>query len=183
MGTTALFVELIVIGAGTTAWLAMLFLALFEVSRLPDTIPDSLAAFLVLGLPLVYLLGILADRLADGAFEALFVKRARGRYFAKSEDYYQARRTVLATASPMAELLEYGRSRMRICRGWAFNALVALAPANMLLANYNASRKAWLVTNIALFSLALLCWWCWHRLADTEYRKLKDNAIGGPTGE
>ena len=81
----------------------------------------------------------------------------------------------------MVELLEYGRSRMRICRGWAFNAVFALLPANMLLEKYDGGTKARIVTNVTLVSLALLCWWCWHRLADTEYRKLKNNWVSVTT--
>lgn len=177
MGTTALFVELLVIRAGTTGWLAMLFVALFGDASLPKTIPESLPGLLILGAPFVYLLGILADRLADGVFEALFVRRARDPYFPVKEDYYLARRALLATASPMTELLEYGRSRMRICRGWTFNAVIALVPANMLLATSEFGAKAWIATNVALFSLAVLCWWCWHRLADTEYRRLKSTTL------
>jgi hypothetical protein len=74
----------------------------------------------------------------------------------------------------MAALLEYGRSRMRICRGWALNSLVAVIPVNLLFSRQERPYlRGWIFLNVALLLLAFLCWYCWRRLADTEYRKLR----------
>lgn len=48
---------------------------------------------------------------------------------ATDEEYHTARRTIVVHAEPMYRLRQYGRSRMRICRGWALNAALLSVPA------------------------------------------------------
>ena len=55
------------------------------------------------------------------------------------------------------EHLEYGRSRLRICRGWAFNALLTLVMLNYLFffAKFSLGSGQILVCNLLLNSILL----------------------------
>lgn len=117
MSTTNLFVELIVIGVGTFIWILLLLSAMFgwELGTLVSLVPLETAVPLV---SLVYVLGIAMDRLADVTFETLWGKSLRKSRFGELRNYYDARRQILTKSERLSELLEYGRSRLRICRGW-----------------------------------------------------------------
>jgi hypothetical protein len=177
VGTTNLFVELVVIGIGAFAWVPLVVLAFFGWQWLPREVVLS-PNLLVPALSVVYLLGILTDRIADGLFEWLFARRLRAASFSTAEAYYSARRDVLAHEERMAALLEYGRSRMRICRGWTLNTLLTIIALNVFLAMRIAwsptAVRAQLFANIALVLLCVLSWYSRHRLAQTEYRKLSN---------
>ena len=68
MSTTNLFVELIVIGIGAAIWVVLAALAVFGYSWVPlDQVFSTFAAAPFLGV--VYVLGIILDRVADAVFE------------------------------------------------------------------------------------------------------------------
>ncbi|MEZ6053964.1 MAG: hypothetical protein R3C02_21645 [Planctomycetaceae bacterium] len=61
-------------------------------------------------------------------FDKLFSGPLRARYFSDRRDYQDARRLVISSSSRLANMHDYGRTRIRICRGWSLNALlIALA--------------------------------------------------------
>ena len=173
MATTQLFVELLVIGFGTLAWLG-LFAAAFlgydpaqfyhgvlSVKALP---PVSVA---------VYVLGIVTDWVADRLFERRDA-RLRRRYFgADQARYFDARRTLMVYGPALWEHLEYGRSRLRICRGWALNA--ALLPVSLdvlAFARRPTASMPWeqvVVYNLGLGLFGVLCAYCWRALTEKEY--------------
>ncbi|MCB1057329.1 MAG: hypothetical protein KDD11_17655, partial [Acidobacteria bacterium] len=141
MTTTHLFAELLVIGFGSLVWLAVLGASLFgwDLSQVSKDI--SLWEVLLPVLSLVYVLGILTDRVADWLFDRLDL-RYRARYFAGDTDrFYEARRLLVYYGDLLWSHLEYGRSRMRICRGSALNALVFLISINIAWARAPASDQ------------------------------------------
>jgi hypothetical protein len=179
MSTTSLFVELIVIGVSTLVWLALLIFAVFGYAWVPiDVLLSPAAAVPVLAV--VYVLGIISDRIADAVFDRIWSDDLRGPYFQNKAEYYQARRRILIHSERLSDLLEYGRSRLRICRGWAFNSiLVAIALNAFLWTNFGNLPSTWPVSifsSIFLLALAVGAWFAWQRLVKAEYRKIKEQA-------
>src|SRR5215210_8108672 len=131
MGTTNLFVELVVIGVGAMAWLCLLILTVFGWTWIPLEKLFSTTALLPL-VSLIYLLGIVSDRIADSIFERFWVERLQLTRFANTNEYHVARRQILTGSERLSDLLEYGRSRMRICRGWTLNSVLIAIALNLL---------------------------------------------------
>ena len=79
----------------------------------------------------------------------------------------------------LSDMLEYGRSRLRIVRGWTFNTILAILSLNLLIwTRFSSEPWAGAVSIFATLSLAILglaCWFAWRSLMVSEYRKIKDN--------
>jgi hypothetical protein len=179
VSTTNLFVELLVIGSGAFTWLALLVLAALG----PEAIAvDRTVALLsaVPALSLVYVLGIVWDRIADAVFGAIWGERLRDAEFADVGAYYAARRRILTDSESLSELLEYGRSRLRICRGWTLNApLIGAALALYLFAHGggpDGSVLPFMLLSAGTIVLTIGCWFSWHSLSAAEYRKVREQA-------
>ena len=127
MNTTSFFVELIVIGVGAAIWIVLGVLSVFGVSWLStSSFNKDLGLLLVVpALSLIYVLGIIIDRGADWVFGP-WSRALQRREFTSAEEYYRARTIVYARHEALTDLYEYGRSRLRICRGWALNAVLIL---------------------------------------------------------
>lgn len=78
----------------------------------------------------------------------------------------------------MYRIRQYGRSRMRICRGWAVNAMLLLVPANLYLGRAlgDDRLRALLLLNVGLALLLVGTMFSWRVLADGEYRKIRGGA-------
>ncbi len=180
MNTTNVFVELLVIGLGAlVAGLLVLGVAMEPGVLHPGALVEagtSLAVFVPL-LAAAYVLGILVDRLADRVF-AGWASRIRHRHFESDDAYHDARRTIVYYSEPMYRIRQYGRSRMRICRGWAVNAVLLLVPANWYVARAaDAGRgRALVLVNAALLLVLLGTTFSWRVLAHGEYRKIRGGA-------
>jgi len=179
MSTTSLFVELIVIGSGVFLWLLFLSLACFGISDI------ALNQTILLGsaipvLSFIYVLGIVWDRLADAFFGRVWGDGLRSSEFEDIADYYDSRRVILTKSPELSELLEYGRSRLRICRGWTLNApLVGLSLELFLFSRPDLLQNTLAVSVLVVavsVTLTLGCWFAWSSLAKAEYRKVKEQA-------
>lgn len=175
--TTHLFVELLVIGIGALAWLVLLGAALFGYDPV-----DFSGRLLSLGalfptLAVAYLFGILVDRVADWSLDFWDRKHREACFGADRDAYFEARRTLLMKAPALWGHLEYGRSRLRICRGWALNCL-------LLLVSFNAAVAAGslfppitvpqaMAGSIFLVALGALCLASWRALNRKEYQKIQ----------
>ncbi|MEQ8692337.1 MAG: hypothetical protein RIC89_16075 [Pseudomonadales bacterium] len=179
MGTTNLFVELVVIGAGVMIWLLLLVFTI--VGRPPLAISEAmLLASAIPLLAITYVAGIIWDRIVDVLFEKLWVDRWRPRFFATKTDYYNARRAILTKSERLSELIEYGRSRMRICRAWTLNALLITVSGVAFLFSDHRNEpefalKVWAVILIGT-AFSVGAWFAWASLVKTEYRKIKDQS-------
>ncbi len=177
MATTQLFVELLVIGFGVLAALLILGAVIFDY-QLAFLLTGGLSAKAAVPLLVAaYVLGIVADRIADRFFER-FDARYRKKYFGADQDcYFHARRTLMLHGQALWEHLEYGRSRLRICRGWVLNsALLAVAVTVFAFARSSSGWKFWLqvsLSNIGLISFGALCAYCWRSLTEKEYKKIE----------
>ena len=178
MNTTSLFVELVVIGAGVITWVVLLAVALggYPVASFGQGV---LLASAIPVLALVYVFGIVWDRLADTIFNRFWGCDLRARYYSDTGEYYRDRRAILISAPALADLLEYGRSRLRICRGWSLNALLIAISLWLLLGLQTglANTAILLFASLAALLLSLGCWFAWRNLTLTEYRKIKDQAL------
>ena len=179
MNTTSLFVELVVIGVGVMIWVLLLAIAFGGVPAAAFDQGLLLAAAIPV-LALIYVFGIVWDRFADAIFNRLWGIGLRAHYYAEIGEYYSDRRVLLIEAPALAELLEYGRSRLRICRGWSLNALFISVSLWVLLAvqseQSESTRALLLVASLAGLLLAAGCWLAWRNLTLTEYRKIRDQA-------
>src|SRR5437879_6196783 len=127
MSTTSFFVELIVIGVGAAIWIVLAVLSIFGVSWLSTSSFNKDLGFLLVApaLSLVYVLGIITDRAADWVFGP-WSRALQRREFENAKEYYRARTIVYTRHESLTDLYEYGRSRLRICRGWALTAVLIL---------------------------------------------------------
>jgi len=178
MNTTNVFVELLVIGLGP--FTALLLVVLIALHPGPGALvallgAGSSLALLVPMLAATYVLGIVTDRLADAVFGGS-AARVRHLYFETDDAYHDARRTILYYAEPIYRLRQYGRSRMRICRGWAVNALILLVPANVFVLRVGGGAVALVLLDAVLLLTLLGTVLSWRALAHGEYRKIRGGA-------
>jgi hypothetical protein len=179
MSTSNLFVELIVIGVGAFIWILLFTLSLFGVDWIPvEQIFSYVAAIPILAI--IYVLGIISDRVADAVFEWLWSDDLRGAFFTDRKEYYNSRRIILTRSQRLSDLLEYGRSRLRICRGWTFNSILILISYNTFLFTQLSGQKYVLSLSIfgSLFILLIVvgAWFSWRNLVLSEYLKIKEQA-------
>lgn len=179
MATTNLFVELLVIGVGAACWVGLLILAAFGVEFTHFELLKTYPVLMTL-LALVYLLGIVSDRIADLVFDRLFSLPLRAKYFDHKRDYQDARRLVFSTSNRLADMHEYGRTRIRICRGWSLNAALITVCLNVFL-QAQCSDMPWFGAatrwgTVGMVMLSLACWWSWRMLCLTEYLKIREHA-------
>lgn len=178
MGTTDLFVELIVIGVGAFIWIVLGTFSMFGYSWVPKELfsVSSLIPFL----SLVYIVGIVTDRIADVLFDTIWVPKMQRKYYSSSATARDDRRLIYSENEYLANLIEYGRSRLRICRGWAFNAVLILIAANFFIVTQVSGRdlqnKLFIWVNLLVGFVAVFSWYSWYQLQETQYRRLKDDA-------
>ena len=179
MSTTSLFVELIVIGVGAALWVGLLIISVFGYD---DAVMKTLASPVatVVLLSVIYLLGIVTDRIADLIFDKRWGSAIRKQWFDSVEDYYRARSDIFEKSQLASELLEYSRSRLRICRGWAFNSVISAVALTIFLftPSYPTLDKPRLFAfgTLGLLLLALGAWYSWKKLAESEYRRVHEYA-------
>lgn len=186
MNTTSLFAELMVIGAGAMVWVVLLVLAVvgppahdgFLLKELAHH--DNLWVFsMFLLTALTYVLGIIVDRFADWAFGyvARYYKKKGGFFLFETKAEAREAKTVLyEKSSPLREVFEYGRSRLRVCRGWTFNALfigvTGAAVVVFQLAEY-PEKGLLLFTVVAAFGLLTVgAFLAWRKLLKSESSRL-----------
>lgn len=120
MNTTALFVELIVIGTGAAIWLILLLVSIFGYTWVSWKETTALVALIPV-LSLIYVLGIVVDYLVFLLYSK-WDKRLRRYKFPNNEEYESARIYVYTYATGnIINRLEYDRSRIRIVRAWSIN--------------------------------------------------------------
>ena len=183
MATTHLFVELLVIGFGALAWIVLLFAAVFgyDISAIKDQLLPLGALFPILSL--AYVFGILTDRVADWIFDWLWEDTQYSKIYGdefKTDSYFEDRRTLVVESPELWQFIEYGRSRLRICRGWALNSLLLLLALVVYaaLGKGAAVLRGWplVFMGLALILLAFLCWKSWQKLNYKEYEKIRRQA-------
>ena len=167
MSTTDLFVELIIIGMGAAIWLLLLLFSAFGYDWVPLEKVFSLAA-LIPFLSVVYVLGIVIDRISDTIFGKIWAVSLLKKVYRQGEKYLDDRRLIYIHPGRLGNLLEYGRSRLRICRGWTLNAVLILVSMNIFI--WSSVVDTTLQIRLSIFGSLLLGlfaygnWFSWYQL-------------------
>lgn len=180
MSTTDLFVELLVIGLGAAVWVLLLILSIFGIDWFTFEQLTSVTV-LVPALGFVYVLGIVTDRAADAIFDRYFKLPLKRLYYSEGSDQdFRDRRYVYVKSEYLTSLLEYGRSRLRICRGWCFNGVLIIIALNIFAwSQLSTSAVSWRLSIYGTLLMGVLVWgaWrAWRQLILDDYRKIKEQA-------
>jgi hypothetical protein len=179
MNTTSLFVELIVIGVGAVIWL---FLCVFSLVPFPAIDPSNFSTLVSLApvLSIAYVLGIIVDRISDALFEKVFIQKIHSRYYGSKDEYKNDRRFVYLHGGSLVDLLEYGRSRLRICRGWFLNSILILVMMNLFLnsriQDFDFRMRLSLLGNTLCLLLIASSYFAWYQLCMNDVRKVKEQS-------
>ena len=137
-----------------------------------------LPALILPFLAITYVLGIVMDRVSDWLLTSRKTQ-LRILVFGSVESYRSARLAVLREGGPgITELFEYGRSRIRIARSWAFafalNAVTALPYSLLQLGIPTLSHRiaCGLSLMLPILGLSLLTFWAWLCLVTNDYERL-----------
>ncbi|MBX2865970.1 MAG: hypothetical protein KTR27_20660 [Leptolyngbyaceae cyanobacterium MAG.088] len=176
MNTTDLFVELIVIGVGATIWVVLLVLGIFGYGWVPFDHLLALPSLLPI-LAITYIFGIVTDRAADSLFDTVWKSKLVQQFYVKDGDDYDDRRYIYLRSERLASLLEYGRSRLRICRGWVLNTTLILISLDVFIlrqvSGVSTQIAMFLFSNLFLILLIYGLWFSWKQLTLADYRKVK----------
>lgn len=179
MSTTALLVDLLIIGIQTATWITCLVLTLYGINWIePAKLKGWEVTIGVLLLSLVYPLGVFMDNLADDLLSG-WRKRIRKRHLPNDT------RTVLellmtAKDDKLSAYYDYLRSRIRISRSTALNYLLItiLSPIYVVVRHGGVIELPVLSICVTLlvFSalVAGLALYTWVRLMDSFYFKMKE---------
>ncbi|MBX2803959.1 MAG: hypothetical protein KTR31_40155 [Myxococcales bacterium] len=138
MSTTSLFAEILIIGAGAALAACVWIWTILGGGPLPSLGEDAGAVGLA-ALPFVYFLGVLVDRWGDVLFTPVDALLGRRVYRAASVAafhavYFPDHRLVREESGPLSAVLDYAKSRIRICRGWVVNSALLAAGVGTALA-------------------------------------------------
>lgn len=190
MNVTALFVELLVIGMGTATWLA-LFLAAILGYRFDTNLLQENPALIGTLTAIVYVLGIVVDRLVRDLFMPTLEAKARSAVFTadriarikaiapdidESNLSMEMEKFIRANSESLAHKIDYNRSRLRICRAWILH--FALIGVGFTWWNYrvqlvDAATQVWLLSGDVL--LMILTWRVAYLLAMDHHRDLVES--------
>ncbi|MGH2750778.1 MAG: hypothetical protein ACRDK3_07895 [Actinomycetota bacterium] len=173
MSTTSLFVELIVIGVGAAGWLGLTILAVFGYKWVNVDSLGSLPLLVPL-LSITYLLGIVVDRAADRMFDRQAQRQLRRSF--ENRQAYEKARILAAAKSPLLDLMEYNRSRLRICRGWIVNCAALGISLNAFvwsqLPEELPRARISVASTLIVLGLGLGALHAWYRLCSNAYESL-----------
>lgn len=180
MKTTNLFVELVVVGTGAALSIVLFFYTFFGDRLLSDqklsvtSSPGDLASIIPV-LSVIYVLGIVVDKIAYRIFKATEDQLRLNKFGCGEEGYYERRHHLYTSANTAhaIEVLEYGRSKIRICRGWTVNSVLLIVALICYMVFRNGFDVLVLVGIISLGLLAWLTQWSWKVATKVEHRFLE----------
>lgn len=96
------------------------------------------------------------------------------------DQYHKDRRTMVEYGQELWKDIVYGRSRLRICRGWAINSLACAiaflfySGQDKLLSTIDFSTRIWITISYTI--LAVFCFLAWNSINQKEYKKIRRQA-------
>ena len=141
MNVTALFVELLVVGIGTAMWLTLFVAGIFKYKFDANLFQENPALTGTL-VAIVYVLGVVVDRVIRGIFMPTLEKKAKRGVFTKAitghilkiapyirEDNLsmELEKFIRTKSDVLASKIDYNRSRLRICRAWVVHFVLIAA--------------------------------------------------------
>lgn len=157
-------------------WVVLLVLSIFGVAWVSFDYLFTLPSLLPI-LAITYILGIVSDRVADSLFDKIWKARLVKQFYPQDGDDYDDRRYIYLRSERLAGLLEYGRSRLRICRGWTLNTLLILISLDLFILRQVTGLlnqlSIFAFSNGLLLALSYGLWFSWKQLTLADYRKVK----------
>ncbi len=169
MGTTALYVELVIIGLETMLWIlsfSIYFTDIQYLSIICELLEKLPATALLLGL--LYILGMIVDRAADKFFEKTEEKaRAKSGLHAESS-------ILIWKKSGQEEYFKFTRSKIRILRASVLNLpLLAVAIALDIFRYYGWRKPFFCFTVFVGAALSVLSLYGYKRTMKNYYAKAR----------
>jgi len=184
MGTTLLFVELLVTGLQSSVWIFLVFVMLFGGDWLNLIDFEKLSAWTTLltffVLSFSYALGIMMDRVADFVFNK-WNKRIGKKVIPNANRSFSVMRFELGEDNEsLNNQFEYTRSRMRIARASSINFALIATFSLVNIITYldlatNLKTRAIITTIIVGIILTSLAIYTWRELTTTYYELIKSN--------
>lgn len=183
MNTSNYVLELLIAGISTFIWIILLCISCWG-----NDLAINMSAFqnsdkFLLGLafaPIIYVVGIINDRLVDSLFDR--VSPVRKKYFPEIKQYREARSAVYINSVTLTKLFEYGRMRIRICRNWTANGILILIsflvfiwsdPANYIIQNSEAKIEISIAFSAIMLLSIIGAYTSWKDLNVKEFEFLK----------
>lgn len=185
MNVTALFVELIVVGIGTASWLLLFLAALFSYKFEGASLQNN-PIILTVFMAIVYVLGIVADRLVRDLFMPTIEASARKKVFTderikhvkdlaphiKEENLsMELEKFIRANSEALARKIDYNRSRLRICRAWILHFLLIGVGFSCWNARVMLANKATTISVLVLDMVFLVLTWRTTCLLAEDHQK------------
>jgi hypothetical protein len=136
MNTTLIFAELLIIGLEGGIWLSFLLLSYFGVGSFDKfliIVKDWQLFILAIILPLLYVIGVIIDRTADGLFKVRERKIEREIIGDLDVSPSVMRFSLGVQNEILNQQLEYSRTRMRIVRASSINFLLIAVSISIFL--------------------------------------------------
>jgi hypothetical protein len=138
MNFTALFVELLMVGIGTATWLGLFLAAILKFKFDTMILTDNKALIGTL-IAIVYVLGIVMDRLIRDIFIFLIEAKAKKNVFTDEKVKLvkkiahsinecnlsmELEKLIRSQSQSLGSKIDYNRSRIRICRAWVLHFIL-----------------------------------------------------------
>jgi len=187
MNVTALFVELLVVGIGTATWL-VLFLAAILSYKFDTMILTDNKALVGTLIAIVYVLGIVMDRLIRRIFISTVEAKAKQKVFTEEKVKHvkeiapyidegnlamELEKFIRSHSQSLASKIDYNRSRLRICRAWVLHFIligISFVCWNARVEVIPTTTAMWLLGVDALF--LVLTWGATCLLAEDHQKDL-----------
>lgn len=148
MSTTAIFVEILIVGLQAFVWLALL-LGVDKIVHLLEALKEYAALISMLVVALAYVIGIFVDRIADNFYKIF-------RYESETPAPVGLMRLrIMKESEGMAKFLEYQRSRLRIARATAFNLFLIILVGLIFVIRHYLENQNNADTNIELLMIGI----------------------------
>jgi hypothetical protein len=187
VATTAVFVEILIIGLEAIVWIALAVAVLFGVPRVEAGAMSGWEALVTLALlAAAYVVGIFVDRVADGLWTTFRRFIALGPHKASRGDGRRLhegakprvsvkRMTVMMSEDAANEFLEYQRSRFRIARATVLNLVIGVpVGAAYAIREPNHSPTAAIAVIAVGAALTFICIYATTRIQRAYERRLDD---------
>ena len=174
MKTTAIFAEILAVGAQALVWMALAGYRFFGAEELKSwdwaRIGDWAPALSVLVLMLTYTVGVIMDRIADTFVKPLrdwrkliqklvkLIKKHEETGSEEGKSFSEKRLEVRLKGGEMAVFLDYVRSRLRIARATVVNIALIAAFAYVAVEE-ESTRSLVFRVGVVAFGCAYYAWW------------------------
>lgn len=182
MSTTSLIIEHVITGIQAAIWILLILLTIFGYSWLDITVIRDFSTILtILGLAIIYPIGIFVDNLADQLFDK-WMQRIRTRRFAL-EGFHTEQPSLTAMYllqrtddDFLKAYFNYIRVRIRVSRSTTVNfALITISSTLFTLIRCNNLPNLILICTTEILvgtSLTVLALWAWRKVTDTFAKQI-----------